>query len=667
VIEGDPDSQRAVRYNLFQTLIAAPRCDDRVSIPAKTLSGLGYRGHIFWDTEIFTLPFLTYTQAATARRLLSYRHHTLPGARRKAAANGFEGAMFAWESAATGDEVTPKFVPDPLGEELVRIWTGEKELHISADVAYAAWQYWRATGDDDWMRHHGAPLILETAVFWGDRVEYDAQSERYGLTDVIGPDEYHEHVDNNAFTNRMVQWHLETAFKVLAWLHGRDPQRAKELEEALDLTTERLELWSDIVDRMHVRVDPETGLIEQFEGFFELEDVDLTDYEPRSRPMQAILGIEGANRAQVLKQADVLMLLYLLRGAYDRATLRANWEYYAPRTDHTYGSSLDPVVRSIVACELGEGDEAFDAFRKAAMVDLENLRGNTPDGIHAASAGALWQAVVFGFGGVRFTRRGPLASPRLPEGWTRLKFRIRSLGRRYTFDLRPQSVDQEPQGTVDISGVIFDLDGVITDTSELHYRAWKRLADEEGISFDRHANERLRGVSRRESLMRLLGDRRATESQIQEMMARKNGYYQALIEDVTAENLLPGARELLHDLKTAGVGVAVASASKNARTIIERWGIGDLLDAVSDGYSVYRQKPEPDLFLHAAGQLGVPPERCVVVEDASSGVTAGLAAGMWTVGLGPHDRVGEADVVLPGLDQCNWLSMLGELHLGQGR
>ena len=665
VIEGDSAAQRATRYNLFQVLIAASRHDDRGSIPAKTLSGLGYRGHVFWDTDIFIVPFLTFTQPALARNLLAYRYHTLPGARRKAWGTGYEGAMFAWESADTGDEVTPRWVPGPQGEELVRIWCGDIELHITADVAYAIWNYWQATGDDELMRRYGAEVILDTAVFWGSRAKYNAERDRYELTDVIGPDEYHEHVDNNTFTNRMVQWHLEMALEVLAWLRRENPGRAAELERQLDLTPERLKHWADIISCMLVLYDPENNLSEQFEGFFDLEDVNLADYEPRTQSMQAILGIKGINRSQVLKQADVLMLLYLLRDRYDRQTLQTNWDYYAPRTDHTYGSSLGPAIHAILACELDKVEEAYEHFMRAALVDLEDARGNTADGIHAASAGGLWQAVVFGFGGIHLTDDGPVATPRLPPHWTRLKFRLQHRGQWYDFDLKQAARDTEhaipnPESP-DFRGIIFDLDGVLTDTSEFHYLGWKRLADEEGIPFDRQANEALRGVSRRDSLLLILGDRPATEKQIQEMMARKNRYYQEFIEEMTPANLLPGALELLDELRAAGINVAIGSASKNAATVIEELGIGDRADAISDGYSVERQKPAPDLFLHAAAQLGLAPEQCVVVEDAASGVEAALAGGMWAVGLGPVERVGVAHVVLPSLEGVHWADLRARL------
>jgi len=435
LIEGDPKAQLAVRYNLFQILIAAPHHDDRVSIGAKTLSGFGYRGHVFWDTDVFIVPFLTFTQPALARNCLGYRYHTLPGARRKAKAAGYEGAMFAWESANTGDEVTPRWVPGPQGEEPVRIWCGDIEHHITADVAYATWYYWQASGDDDFMHQRGAEIILDTAVFWGSRAEWNAERGQYEINDVIGPDEYHDHVDNNAFTNRLVQWHLQTALEVLAWLHRKDPDQAATLERQLDLTPERLKHWDDVIGRMRVLHDPKSGLIEQFEGFFDLKDVNLADYEPRTQSMHSILTIEGANQRQVLKQADVLMLLYLLRDHYDRQTLQTNWDYYARRTDHTYGSSLGPAIHAIQACELDKPEEAYEHLMRAALVDLEDVRENTADGVHAASAGAVWQAVVFGFAGLRLTAESHTLNPRLPAAWRRLAFSFRHRGLEVRVDL----------------------------------------------------------------------------------------------------------------------------------------------------------------------------------------------------------------------------------------
>jgi beta-phosphoglucomutase len=682
-IEGDSTAAFAVRYNLFQLLIAAPKHDDKVSIPAKTLSGFGYHGHIFWDTEIFILPFFIYTQPALARNLLSYRYHTLKGARRKAAHDGYKGAMYAWESADTGDEVTPRWAlpNDPYGED-VRIWCRDREIHISADIVYAIWYYWQATNDHEWMRNCGAEIVLDTAIFWGSRVEYNPKSERYEIRGVIGADEYHEFVHNNTFTNRMVQWHLQRAIKVYDWLQSTFPESATELEKKLNLSPKQRSRWQDIIANIWLLHDPSTGMIEQYEGFFQLEDIDLNEYEPRTRSMQAILGIEGANKRQVLKQPDVLMLLYLMRQSaefpYDQKTLQINWDYYAPRTDITYGSSLGPAIHAILASDLGKSTEAYERFMQAAMVDLQDVRGNNHEGIHGASAGGIWQAVIFGFGGIQMTENGPVAHPQLPPGWTRLQFNLHWRGQWHKFDLQPETKEESmsalsshPESQTqtsfdaDIQGVIFDLDGVLTDTAEYHYLGWQRLADEEGLAFTREDNEALRGVSRRESLMLIVKEKPYTEAEIQEMMERKNRYYVDSIENITPKDLLPGAIALLDELREKGIKIAIGSASKNARTVVEKLGIADKVDAIADGYSVEKPKPAPDLFLFAAKLLKLPANQCVVVEDAAAGVEAALAAGMWTVGLGPQERVGAAHLVLPSLAGVKWADIKGNLQIRQ--
>ncbi len=664
-IEGNPQAQLVLRYNLFQLLISAPRDDDRISIPAKTLSGFGYRGHIFWDTEFFILPFFIFTQPEIARNLLTYRYHTLEGARRKAAHYGYRGAMYAWESADTGDEVTPRWLPqDNPYEEDIRIWCRDREIHVSADIAFASWLYWRVTGDDEWMRDYGAEILLDTAHFWSSRVEYNVKRECWEIREVIGPDEYHENANNNAFTNRMAQWNLATALSIYNWLSQTFPEQATHLETKLEITPKRRWRWQDMADNLWIPYDSETGMFEQFEGFFDLEDIDLADYEPRSRSMEAIFTLKGTSQRQVLKQPDVLMLLYLLgtfpETDYGKDVLRKNWEYYTPRTDLSYGSSLGPAIQGLVAGSLGHTAEANQCFRLASLVDLEDLRGNTASGIHGASCGGVWQAIVFGAAGLQLTEEGPVAHPHLPPTWKSLKFRLCWRGTCQEFNLRPEAAG----GEAEIRGLIFDLDGVLTNTAEFHYQAWQRLADEEGLPFNREANEALRGISRRDSLMQIIGKRPYSDSQIQAMMERKNRYYLELLQQAGPDDLLPGAGQLLDELHAAGLKIAIGSGSKNARSEIKRLGIADRLDAIADGNSVQRPKPAPDLFLHAASQLGLEPAQCVVVEDATSGIEAALAGGMLTVGIGPAERVGEAHVVLPNLEGVHWTDLWEKLGTG---
>ena len=435
-IDGDPEAQLAVRFNLFQLLSAAPRGDERVNIGAKTLSGYGYRGHSFWDTEIFMLPFFTYTRPEIAHNLLSYRWHNLSGARLKAQANGYHGAQYPWESAGTGEEVTPTWVPHPTDRtRQIRIWTGDIEIHISADIAYAIWQYWQATRDDEFMLRRGAEIILDTARFWASRAEWSAGRQRYEINDIIGPDEYHDHVDNSAYTNILAKWHLQTALGLTQWLQETSPAAWNKYRTYLRLTQSELKSWQTVAERIYVPYDPETGLIEQFSGYFQRKDVNLTALEPRVQSVQQIFGIEGACDTQVLKQPDVLMLLYLLPDLYDERTLRANYAYYTPRTDHTFGSSLGPSIQAIMACKVGD-PSAYEHFMRAARADLFDVRGNAGDGIHGASAGGLWQAVVFGFAGLHCTPEGWKTRPHLPPTWTRVAFKIVDHGKELSFEVK---------------------------------------------------------------------------------------------------------------------------------------------------------------------------------------------------------------------------------------
>jgi beta-phosphoglucomutase len=385
--------------------------------------------------------------------------------------------------------------------------------------------------------------------------------------------------------------------------------------------------------------------------------------------MQAILGAKGVAETQVIKQPDVLMLPYLLPDVFDAPTLAANYAYYSVRTDHTYGSSLGPAIQALIAARMGDADEAYEHLMLAARADLGDVRGNASDGVHGASAGGLWQALVFGFAGLRFDGDVVTTEPHLPAHWRRLAFSIVHRGRVVDIDLRP-AAERLPAGSPAINdrrssvvhGLILDLDGVLANTAEAHYRAWQHLADDEGLPFDRRANETLRGIGRRESLHRLLGARAVSDAEAERLMACKNAYYLEAIGGMSQGDLLPGALELLDAARAHGLRVALGSGSKNAREVIERLAIGDRFDAICDGHTVAVGKPAPDLFIAAAASLGLAPETCVVFEDAADGIAAAHAAGMLAVGIGPASRVGEAELVLPaGLAGTDLDEILGLL------
>jgi kojibiose phosphorylase len=434
-IEGDDMAQVALRFAMYHILIASPRYDERVSIGAKTLSGFGYKGHVFWDTELFIVPPLTFTQPQLARNLLMYRYHNLTGARNKAKANGYEGAMYPWESTDTGEETTPQWSdPQPDGTR-IRIWTGDSEQHISTDIAYSILQYWRWTGDDEFIRRYGAEIFLDTAVFWGSRVE--SKNGRYELSQQIGPDEYHENVDNSVFANRVVVWHLARALELLDWLQQYAAADHARLVNQLNLTPARLNHWKDIIAKMFIPFDEEKQIHIQFPGFFDMEFIPVPLYEPRTTSVQAILGHARSIQTQVIKQADVVMLMALLwdeLGVSDQVKLN-NWNTYYPRTDH--GSSLSPSIHTWVAAKLGLDDKAYELFQHAAEIDLKDNKGNVRDGIHGAACGGLIQAVLLGFCGLHMDAHGKLVTkPRLPAHWKQVSFKVYYRGKKKSFTIK---------------------------------------------------------------------------------------------------------------------------------------------------------------------------------------------------------------------------------------
>lgn len=442
-IEGDPAAQRALRFAAYHLLSAADPDDDRVSIGARALTGGAYNGHVFWDTEIFMLPFFILTWPRAARALLTYRHHTLPAAREKAARHGETGAFYAWESAGSGRDETPSYVVTPSAE-IVPIVLADQEQHISADVAYGVWSYWRATGDDAFLLEAGAEILLETARFWAGRAKLEADGRRH-IRSVVGPDEYHEAVDDNAYTNSMAQWNLEIGQTVAGLMRKRWPERWLALSLALNLEAEEADAWGNIAQELYTGFDDRTGLFEQFEGYFALEEIDLAAFEPRNATIDVLLGRERIGRSQIIKQPDVVMMLHLLWDRFAPEVREANFRYYEPRCAH--GSSLSPAIHATVAARLGRTELAERYFRQASEIDLADNMGNAAGGVHAAALGGLWQAAVFGFGGVRLGDGGPLCEPNLPTKWRGLSFRLRWRGQDHEFRLRSdpgRNKDREP-------------------------------------------------------------------------------------------------------------------------------------------------------------------------------------------------------------------------------
>jgi kojibiose phosphorylase len=419
-VVGDERYTHAMRFAVYHLLITANPDDPTVNIGAKSLSGEGYRGHVFWDTEIFMLPFFILTRPDTAKALLRYRHHTLDGARANSREYGTGGARFAWESADTGREECPKFTVDGAN----RFWTREEEVHVSADVAYGIYRYVEATGDQEFLRDVGAEVLFETSRFWVDRVER-AAGGGYELKQVMGPDEFHSHIDNNAFTNRLAQWHLTYAVQVYDQLRDRGDLDA--VAAAIGLEPEERNRWQEVAAGI---VGPRVvdGVIEQFTGYFDRDDVPITEWDENDMPRYP-KGYHHFNceTTKLLKQPDVVMLTYLLPDEFSTEVKRANFEYYEARTLHK--SSLSPSVHAIIGMEVGDTTRAVQYFERSALVDLTDNQGNTAEGMHIASAGGTWQILVSGFGGLRILGGRVTLMPWLPDDWEGIRFRIRWRGR----------------------------------------------------------------------------------------------------------------------------------------------------------------------------------------------------------------------------------------------
>jgi trehalose/maltose hydrolase-like predicted phosphorylase len=424
LIEGDDELQQALRFAVYHLTSAANPDDERVSIGARGLTGDAYFGHVFWDTEIYLLPFYTAVWPEAARALLMYRFHTLPGARAKAVHFGFKGALYAWESADTGMETTPERVVGPDGAP-IEILTGQMEHHISADIAYAIWQYWRATGDDDFFVRAGAEILLETARFWASRAVAETDGRRH-IRHVIGPDEYHEDVDDNAFTNVMARWNIARALEAMDLLCRRWPDRAVALREKLALSDEELADWRDAIERIVTGLDPATSLYEQFAGFHALEPLDLADYAERTVPIDVVIGRERTQRSQVVKQSDVVALIALLPEEFPGAMAQKNFRHYEPRCAH--GSSLSAGFHALVAARLGDAEMALGFLRQTASLDLEP-DPNSAGGVRIAGLGALWQSVILGFAGLDLMGDTLSIDPKLPPQWRTLAFRVHWRGR----------------------------------------------------------------------------------------------------------------------------------------------------------------------------------------------------------------------------------------------
>jgi alpha,alpha-trehalose phosphorylase len=426
VVHGQPALQQAIRWNLFEAAQATARAEQS-GVPAKGVTGSGYGGHYFWDTEIFVLPFLTYTSPQMARSALRFRYNMLDAARQRAADLAQSGALFPWRTV-NGEEASAYYA------------AGTAQYHIDADIAYALCKYVTASGDQEFMNREGVDILVETARMWADLGFWRERpsGRTFHIHGVTGPDEYTTVVNDNLFTNVMARYNLRQAANVMHDLRSNFPTAYRRVAERLEISPEEIGEWASCARAMYIPYDPVTGINPQDSHFLDREVWDLANTPPEKRPLLLHYHPLVIYRFQVLKQADVVLALFLQGDNFTLEQKQADFEYYDPIT--TGDSTLSGVVQSIIAAEVGYRELALRYFYSALFVDLADLHGNTTDGVHVASTGGVWNCLAYGFGGMRDYNGVVTFDPRLPESWEGLSFLITLQGTRLRVDLTPSEI-----------------------------------------------------------------------------------------------------------------------------------------------------------------------------------------------------------------------------------
>ncbi len=649
----NPELDANMQFAAFHLLQATTQ-DIHGNVAAKGLSGEGYEGHYFWDTEIFIYPVWLLWDKKRAKDLLLYRYNILPQARDRAKELGHrKGVCFPWRTIS-GIESSSYFPASTA------------QYHVNFDIAYTFIQYWLATGDLDFLAEYAMELIIETARTALEIGSF--QEDGFHIHCVTGPDEYTTMVSDNYYTNKMAQYNLQWVVKIWHILEEERPSEWLRLNELLQIRESEIETMGRAAQEMVYIYDEGKGILGQDSTFLSKA---YWPEENEARPLLLHYHPLTIYRYQILKQADTSLALYLVPDV-DEDVMRRTFYYYEDL--NTHDSSLSPSATVLVACRLKDDALAYKHFMDSVNLDLKDLNQNSADGLHMANIGGSILSVLAGFGGISIDETGLSIDPFVHKRLGRIRYRFVWRSTVLEVLVSENMVDVKRIGgspaeltvngewmTLGQKAVLFDLDGVLTGTSDNHYDGWKRLSADLGFVLPEKFRDSLRGISRLQALDKILDyfDLEYSDKEKQELADRKNNYYKESISHFSAENLYPGARELLEDIKEKGFLLGLVSASKNAPELIENMDIADLFDVVIDPEQVERGKPYPDTFLKASEILGLSAEDCLGVEDARAGITSIKSAGMTAVGIG-DENLDEADAVFPTIAEArsyilNWL------------
>ena len=451
-IDGDDQAQQAIRWNIFQ-LGQASIATQEQGIAAKGVTAGGYDGHYFWDTEVYVVPFLAYTDPLAARKLLRFRWKMLDAARKRARVMDQKGGLYPWRTI-NGEEASAYYA------------AGTAQYHINAAIVFALGRYLDATGDVDFLADEGAEILVETARLWADLGFYSNNGgATFHIHRVTGPDEYTTVVNDNCYTNIMARFNLRYAARTVRFLAQWNPEAFATIQRRTDLDLDELDEWDAAADAMFIPFDEQREIHPQDTAFLELEPWDWSGTPTEHYPLLLHYHPLVIYRHQVLKQADVVLAMYLRGQRFSTEQKRRNFDFYDPIT--TGDSSLSACVQGIVASEVGHDELAFDYFRRALYLDLCDVHGNTSDGVHVASSGGVWAGIVHGFAGVVETGEALKFSPRLPTAWNSIRFSLLRHGTTMRVEL---TRDGAELSIVDGMGVpIIDGDDRVVVTPDAPY------------------------------------------------------------------------------------------------------------------------------------------------------------------------------------------------------